>query len=176
MVEVVREALPRGAVATVDSGAHRILLSQLWECYQPRSLLQSTGLCTMGCGLPLAIGHRLADQGRPVVAFTGDAGLEMVLGELATLRDLALPVIIVVFVDASLALIELKQRRSNLPNVGVDMGETDFAAVAQAMGGHGVLVDDDATLRQELEKALGRTNAFSLIACRIPRQAYDGRF
>ena len=83
----------------MDSGAHRILLSQMWECYEARSLLQSSGLCTMGCAVPLAMGFRLAAQteksdanpvpGVPaVVAFVGDAGMEMVLGELATLRDL----------------------------------------------------------------------------------------
>jgi len=62
-------------------------MSQVWQAYEPRTVLQSTGFCTMGCALPLAIGAKIADPGRPVVAFSGDAGLEMVLGELATLRD-----------------------------------------------------------------------------------------
>ena len=44
VIDVVRKALPRNGVATADSGAHRILLSQMWECYQPRGLLQSTAL------------------------------------------------------------------------------------------------------------------------------------
>ena len=105
VIETVRQILPANGVATVDSGAHRILLSQLWECYEPRGLLQSTGLCTMGCAVPLAMGFQIASPESPVVAFTGDAGLEMVLGELATLRDLKLPLVIVVFVDESLALI-----------------------------------------------------------------------
>ena len=76
-----------------------------WRCPAPRTLLQSSGLCTMGCALPLAIGYKLAKPGRPVIAFMGDAGLEMILGELATLRDLNLNVLVVVFVDQSLALI-----------------------------------------------------------------------
>ena len=60
VLDVARRALPRDAVATVDTGAHRILLNQMWECYGPRTLLQSTGLCTMGCALPLAMGVKLA--------------------------------------------------------------------------------------------------------------------
>jgi acetolactate synthase-1/2/3 large subunit len=88
IVDEVRAVLPADGVATVDSGAHRILLSQIWRCPRPRTLLQSSALGTMGCALPLAIGAKLAAPERPVVAFTGDAGLEMVLGELATLRDL----------------------------------------------------------------------------------------
>ena len=55
VVECCRRNLPREAIATVDSGAHRILLSQMWTCYESRSLLQSTGLCTMG--LRLATRH-----------------------------------------------------------------------------------------------------------------------
>ncbi len=174
-IEVARAALPRETVATVDSGAHRILLSQMWDCYHPRGLLQSTGLCTMGCALPLAMGYKLARPQTPVVAFTGDAGLEMVLGELATLRDLALPVIVVVFVDASLALIELKQRRDQLPNLGVDFGRTDFPAVARALGGHGASVRDAETLQAELAAAQERPG-FTIIACEINRKSYDGTF
>ncbi len=92
----------------------------------------------MGCALPLAIGAKLAAPERPVVAFTCDAVIELVLCELATLSELELPLVIVVFVDASLALIELKQRQVGLANLGVDFGRTDFAAVAQALGGRGV--------------------------------------
>jgi acetolactate synthase-1/2/3 large subunit len=173
VVETVRRVLPREAVATCDSGAHRILLSQVWRCYEPGTLLQSTALCTMGCALPLAMGAALADR-RPVVAFTGDAGLEMVLGELATLRDLALPVIVVVFVDASLALIELKQRGSKLPNAGVDFGSTDWVAVGRALGGAAEWIESRGALERALGTALDRPG-FSLLACRIGRAAYDGR-
>ena len=63
----------------------------------------------------------------------------MGLGELSTLRDLKLPVIICVLVDESLALIELKQRNSQRTNVGVDFKETNFPKIAEAMGGHGTL-------------------------------------
>ncbi|WP_321342797.1 thiamine pyrophosphate-binding protein [Breoghania sp.] len=170
----LRDVMPRETVATADSGAHRILLSQIWRCPTPRTLLQSSGLCTMGCALPLGAGHKRARPDAPVVVFVGDAGLEMGLGELATLRDLKLPVIVVVLVDASLALIELKQRNSQRPNAGVDFGETDFPAVATALGGAGVWVDDEATLRREAKAALAR-ESFTILACRIGRRAYDGK-
>ena len=93
--------------------------SQIWKCFFPRSLLQSSALCTMGCALPLAIGAKLSDPKRRVICFVGDASLEMVLGELATLRDQGQDILVVVFVDRSLALIEKKQREmqawKNLP-------------------------------------------------------------
>ncbi|MGB0697309.1 MAG: thiamine pyrophosphate-binding protein [Rhodospirillaceae bacterium] len=168
-----RRGAPDTAVITADSGAHRILLSQMWDCPTPRTLLQSSALCTMGCALPLAIGQKLAAPDVPVLAFMGDAGLEMILGELATLRDLRLPVGVVVVVDESLALIELKQRRSGLGNLGVDFPPTDFVKLAEAMGGVGVLVKDAETMAAECA-ALHDRETFTLLACQVPRKAYDG--
>ncbi|MGO4407682.1 thiamine pyrophosphate-binding protein [Bosea sp. RAF48] len=172
--ETLRHVAPAGTVATADSGAHRILLSQMWNCDGPRRLLQSSGLCTMGCALPLATGAALG-SGRPTLCFVGDAGLEMVLGELATLRDLGLPVIVVVLVDHALGLIALKQRQLGLARAGVDIGETDFAAVARAMGGHGATIDDRETLAREAEAAFRRTG-FTVLACRIDASSYEGAF
>jgi acetolactate synthase-1/2/3 large subunit len=174
IVTTVRQAVPRDAVITIDSGAHRILASQVWESFVPHAVLQSTGLCTMGCALPLATGAKLAAPGRAVVAFTGDAGLEMILGELVTLRDLKLPVIVVVFVDASLALIELKQRSMTYANAGVDFQETDFAGIASVLGGRGVVCEDRASLDAAIREGL-TADTFTLCACRIDRKSYDGR-
>ncbi|MCY3980745.1 MAG: thiamine pyrophosphate-binding protein [Alphaproteobacteria bacterium] len=174
VIDMLRKVLPRDAVVTTDAGAHRIVLSQLYECYHPRGLLQSTGLCTMGGALPLAIGRKLAEPERAVVATMGDGGLEMVLGELATLRDLGLALPILVFADSQLGLIELKQRSLQLPNLAVDFGATDFPAVARALGGVGASVCDRASLARELDAALAR-DRFTVIAAEIGRRAYDGR-
>ncbi|MCL4798564.1 MAG: thiamine pyrophosphate-binding protein [Burkholderiales bacterium] len=174
IIDTARRALPRATIATVDSGAHRIMLSQLWEAYGARELLQSTGLCTMGCALPLAIGAKLAEPARPVVAFTGDGGLDMVMGELATARDLALPVIVVVFADTSLALIEMKQRALGLPNAAVDFRGTDYAQVARALGGNGHQCRSRAQLEDALAQGL-RSDRFTVVSCEFLRSAYDGR-
>ncbi|WP_293796143.1 thiamine pyrophosphate-binding protein [uncultured Bosea sp.] len=172
--ETLRRVAPAGTVATADSGAHRILLSQMWNCDGPRRLLQSSGLCTMGCALPLATGAALG-SGRPVLCFVGDAGLEMVLGEMATLRDLGLPVIVVVLVDQTLGLIALKQRQLGMARAGVDIGETDFAAVARGLGGHGAAIDDREMLTREAEAAF-RRDGFTVLACRIDASSYEGAF
>lgn len=175
----LRRVMPQDTIATADSGAHRILFSQMWQSPMPRGILQSSGLCTMACAVPLAAGAKLGRPATPVLAVVGDAGLEMGAGELATLAALGLPVVICVLVDDSLALIELKQRGTQRPNLGVDFGRpgmgTDFAALARAFGGHGVEVTDSDALAREATAALGR-DRFTLIAARIPRRAYDGAF
>ena len=129
----------------------------------------------MGCAVPLAMGFRLTAPERSVVAFVGDAVLEIILGELTTLWDLKLPLVIVVFVDKLLALIELKQRKSGLPNLGVDFGATNFPAVAEALGGSGRWVSSRDELRNALDGVFER-ETFTLLACRIGEKPYDDRF
>ncbi|GFE63917.1 thiamine pyrophosphate-binding protein [Litoreibacter roseus] len=174
VVAECRAVLPDDAIATVDSGAHRILLSQMWTCAQPKTLLQSSGLCTMGCAVPLAMGAKYAAPDRTVVSFSGDAGMLMVAGELSTAAEMGLNTIFVVFVDASLALIELKQRQRQLKNAGVDFGKHDFAAIGKAFGGYGHTVQDRDGLRAALTSAM-QADTFTVIAAVIDRNGYDGR-
>jgi acetolactate synthase-1/2/3 large subunit len=174
IIDVCRTALPRDTLATVDSGAHRILLSQQWQCYEPRALVQSTALCTMGCALPLAMGTSIVEPERTVISFSGDAGFLMITGELATAAEHKLRTIFLVFVDQSLALIEKKQRARQMPNQGVDFATHDFAAIGKAFGGQGF----DARNRDELRTALDaaqNADTFTVIAAHIDRRAYDGR-
>ena len=174
IIDSCRRVLPRNTLASADSGAHRILLSQMWECYAPRDLMQSSALCTMGCAVPMAIGAKLAAPDRPVISFSGDAGFLMVAGELATAAELGLAPIFLVFVDASLALIEKKQRERQLSNYGVDFARHDFAAMGEAFGGAGATVRTRAELEEALVKAVS-AETFTVIAAIIERGAYDGR-
>ena len=68
VIDACRRTLPEDSIITVDSGAHRILLSQMWTTHAPRTVLQSTALCTMGCAVPLAIGAKLATPAATVVS------------------------------------------------------------------------------------------------------------
>ncbi|QFT82902.1 Acetolactate synthase [Roseovarius sp. THAF27] len=174
VIAETRAVMPDDTLATADSGAHRILLSQMWRCTEPRGLIQSSALCTMGCAVPMAMGLKIAEPDRPVVSFSGDAGFLMVAGELATAAELRLTPIFLVFVDASLALIELKQRQRQLANKGVDFARHDFAAMGRAFGGAGHTVRTRAELRTALQAAL-HCDTFSVIAAEIEPGGYDGR-
>jgi acetolactate synthase-1/2/3 large subunit len=120
------------------------------------------------------MGTVLCAPERTVVSFSGDAGFLMIAGELSTAAELGIKPIFVVFVDASLALIELKQRQRQMRNAAVDFGQHDFAAMGRAFGGAG----HTAKTRAELEAALvaaQTADTFTVIACMIERGAYDGR-
>ncbi|WP_424831044.1 thiamine pyrophosphate-binding protein [Ruegeria sp.] len=174
VIAETRAALPPETLATADSGAHRILLSQMWECSEERGLIQSSALCTMGCAVPMAIGLKLAEPNRPVISFSGDAGFLMVAGELSTAAEMGGNPIFLVFVDASLALIELKQRQRQMGNRGVDFDRHDFAAMGRAFGGYGHTVRAREELRAALHDAL-KADRFTVIAAEIDRGGYDGR-
>lgn len=174
-ITVCQDVLPNDTLATADSGAHRILLSQMWTCKFPKALTQSSGFCTMGCAVPLAMGAQIVEPDRTVVSFSGDAGFLMVVGELATAAENNLKTIFVVFVDASLALIELKQRGRQLRNTGVDFNRSDVAAIGRAFGGNGVSVTNADDLRSALADAQN-ADRFTVIAVEIDKQAYDGAF
>ncbi|WP_372426908.1 thiamine pyrophosphate-binding protein [Salinarimonas chemoclinalis] len=168
-------ALPAEATVSVDSGAHRILLSQMWNAPRPLALVQSAGWCTMGPAIPLAMAARLARPRAPAIAVIGDGGLEMTMGELGTLRDEGLPVTVVVLQDRSLALIALKQVQAGLARAGVGLGATDYAAAARAFGGRGWSVGSEGELRAALEEALAG-DGFGVIAVAVGEEGYRGAF
>jgi acetolactate synthase-1/2/3 large subunit len=98
----------------------------------------------------------------------------MVTGELSTAAELGLKTIFVVFVDASLALIEIKQRGRKMKNAGVDFAKHDFAKLADTFGGAGHTVTSVAELKTALSEAR-KVDTFTIIAAVIDRGAYDGR-
>jgi acetolactate synthase-1/2/3 large subunit len=97
-----------------------------------------------------------------------------VAGELSTAAEHGHNTIFVVFVDQSLALIELKQRQRQMKNLGVDFPGHDFAAIGKAFGGQGHTVTNRAQLRDALTSAMD-ADTFTVIAAIIERQGYDGR-
>jgi acetolactate synthase-1/2/3 large subunit len=149
VVRIASERIPDARV-TVDAGAHMFPATLLWPIDEPGGMLISNGLSTMGFAVPAAIGAGLIDRDRPVVALTGDGGLLMCAGELATLAREQLRVIVIVFNDRSLSLIDVKQRQRKFASEGVALGEVRWTTVAEGMG----LTAYEARTARELEQAL----------------------
>ena len=151
LVSIARRLAPAGSTATVDAGAHMLPSMCLWDAESVDEILISSGLATMGYAVPAAIGAALARPGRRIIAFTGDGGLGMCLGELETIRRLDLPITVVVFNDARLSLISIKAKPEGNGGEGaVTYTPTDFAKVA---GGYGLL-GLSATTADDLEAVL----------------------
>jgi acetolactate synthase-1/2/3 large subunit len=159
------------ARVTVDAGAHMFPATILWSASEPNELLISNGLSTMGFALPAAIGAGLLDRDRRVVALTGDGGLLICMGELATVARERLNIVIIVFNDSSLSLIEIKQQARRLPPAGVALGEIDWTGIAKGFG----LAAWKATTKDELDHALdaaAQSDGPSLIDVKVDRSGY----
>lgn len=150
----LRDLIPRDAILTVDTGAHKLLIGQIWRSYEPQTYLVSHGLSTMGQALPAGLAAKLVYPDRTVVAVTGDGGLAMVLSDLETAARLRLPVPVVVLCDRSLHLIRLHQERKGFQAAGVDFGPIDFAGIAPGLGCHGARAITWAELDAAVLRAL----------------------
>ena len=172
VVEIAAAQLAsRVAHVTVDAGAHMLPATMLWPARAPNHLLISNGLSTMGFALPAAIGAALLDRTRPVAALTGDGGLLMCLGELLTAVRERLRLITIVFSDASLSLIEIKQQARRLPAAGVSLGAIDWPALANSFGVTAWAASDEAEFERAVNDALA-CDGPSLIEARIDGSNY----
>jgi acetolactate synthase-1/2/3 large subunit len=156
---------------TVDAGAHMFPATVLWPISCPNGMIISNGLSTMGFALPAAIGAALLDRGRPVVALTGDGGLLMCAGELLTAAREKLRIITIVFSDASLSLIEIKQQARRLEPAGVALGAIDWPALAGSVGVRSWVATTEAELDRAAAEALA-CDGPTLIEAKIDRSNY----
>jgi len=131
VLDVIRRHVPRQTVIATDVGAHKIFSGLAWPTYTPNSYLLSNGLSSMGIGLPAAMAAARVTK-ETAVCITGDGGAAMVMGELGLLRDLDLPVIMVVMNDNALDLIRSAQVRRGKPVYGTEFANPDFAKIADA--------------------------------------------
>jgi pyruvate dehydrogenase (quinone) len=134
-----------------------------------RRLLGSFTHGSMANALPQGIGAQLAHPDRQVVSMSGDGGLSMLMGDLLALRQVGLPVKVVVFNNAALGFVQLEMRAAGFLDRGVNLVNPDFAAIAEAAGMLGVSADSPAQVRPALERAL-RHDGPALLDVRVNTQ------
>lgn len=140
-------------IFTVDTGMCCVWGARYIEGTGKRKMLGSFNHGSMANAMPMAIGAQLAYPDRQVIAFCGDGGLSMLLGDLATIKQYNLPIKLIVFNNRSLGMVQLEMQVEGLPNNETDMINPDFAMVAQAMGFKGITVTDPAKVENALEEA-----------------------
>jgi pyruvate dehydrogenase (quinone) len=141
------------AVFTADVGTPCIWAARYVRMNGQRRLIGSFNHGSMANALPQAIGAQAASPGRQVISLSGDGGVAMLLGELLTLRQLNLPVKIVVFNNGALAFVELEMKAAGIATYGTDLLDPDFAGIATAAGLLGVRVEVAGDLEPALEAA-----------------------
>ncbi len=162
LIEGLCSVFPRSGIVTCDVGSHKLLMGQFWRSYEPGTFFMSNGLSGMGFGVPAAIAAQLANPDRAVMAVVGDGGMLMMVHDLTLIRELNLPVVVIVLVDNSLSLIRVSQERRGYPPCAVDFTPPDFVAVANAFGICGERAKTVADAQAVLENALRRRSPFLL--------------
>jgi pyruvate dehydrogenase (quinone) len=143
------------AVFAADVGTPCIWAARYLRMNGRRRLIGSFNHGSMANALPQAIGAQASQPGRQVVALSGDGGVAMLLGELITLRQLHLPVKVVVFNNGALSFVELEMKAAGIVTYGTDLDNPDFAAIAQAAGLFGARVEKAGELDDALLAAFG---------------------
>ena len=175
VVDAVRHAAPRHTLVTTDVGSHKLLVGQGWRTYEPRSVLMTNGLSSMGFGVPAAIAAKLADPGRPVVAMVGDGGFAMTATEVRLAAALSLPIVVVVFVDGSLNRIELTQRSLGMPSTATRIEDIDLVKLAESMDCDGARAADPGALEKALQDLDSRSRPL-VVEARIDPAQYESQF
>jgi len=142
-----------------------------WQAGVVGGALISNGLATMGYALPAAIARALHAPDEQTIAFTGDGGLLMCAGELAVAARSAARLCVVVFNDASLSLIALKQRDRGMAGAGVSLPAVDFAAVARGFGMQAFAARSQEEYEDALRRAF-RAGGPCLIDARVDPSGY----
>jgi pyruvate dehydrogenase (quinone) len=154
VARVISELASDDAVFTCDVGTPTVWAARYLKMNGRRRLLGSFNHGSMANALPQAIGAQAASPQRQVVTLSGDGGLAMLMGELLTLRQLGLPVKIVVFNNGTLGFVELEMKAAGLIETGVALDNPDFAAMARAIGLHGVRVTDPGDVEAGMREVL----------------------
>jgi pyruvate dehydrogenase (quinone) len=154
VAKILNEVAAEDAIFTVDVGTPVIWAARYLTMNGSRRLLSSFNHGSMANALPQAIGAQSVFRGRQVITMSGDGGFSMLLGDILSLRQLNLPVKIVIFNNGSLGFVELEMKATGFLKHGTDLENPDFTKIAEGAGLLAVHVDDPEDVRPGLEKAL----------------------
>jgi acetolactate synthase I/II/III large subunit len=140
----LRRVLPARSCLVLDSGLHQDLARRHFEVRAPRGLVAPADLQSMGYAIPAAIGAKLAQPDRPVVAVLGDGGLAMSGLEMITAVRERLPLTVIVFNDGRLGLIHRQQVEEHGSPHGTVLRNPDFQRLAEAVGADYMRLDGEA--------------------------------
>jgi acetolactate synthase-1/2/3 large subunit len=148
----LRRALPRDARLVTDTGLHQVLATRYFTALWPRGFIIPTDFQSMGFGLPAAIGAKLAEPERPVVALIGDGGFLMCGAEIRTAVRENVALAVIVFNDGAYGQIRMYQHAKFGRGHGIDLALPDIESYARALGASYFKADGyaEAALRQAL--------------------------
>jgi pyruvate dehydrogenase (quinone) len=154
LTRVVDELAAPDAIFTADVGSPTLWAARYLKMNGQRRLLGSFNHGSMANALPQAIGAQLTFPNRQVISLSGDGGFSMLMGDILTVRQLRLPIKIVIFDNGALGFVELEMKAAGLLPHGTELDNPNFAQMAEAIGIRGLRVEDPGELPEAIQAAL----------------------
>ena len=155
VIKEIMQAVTPETIVTTDVGQNQMWMAHYYKTRKPRTFISSGGLGTMGFGLPAAIGAQFAKPDENVLAICGDGGFQMVLQELATIKEHDLPIVTCILNNEYLGMVAQLQRLYNDHVYQTKFHDNpDFVKLACAYGLNGQKVEKVGEVKEAIETAL----------------------
>ncbi len=155
IAKAVSEELEDNAIISVDCGTNTTWAARYIDIREGMKFSVSGTLSSMACGLPYAIAAQVAYPERQSIAFVGDGGLTMLMGEFATAAQYNLPIKVIVIKNNTLGMIRWEQMGFlGNPEFGVEFSPIDFAKIAEACGGKGYVIKEPNEIKSIMHQAM----------------------
>ena len=156
LIEYIDSKTADDTIVVTDVGQHQLWAAQFYKFTQPRTLLTSGGLGTMGYSMGASIGGQIGKPERTVIMFAGDGGFHMNLAELATMASYNVPVKMFIMNNTVLGMVRQWQKVF-YGNRFADTDphrKTDFVKVAEAFGVKGMRISTNDEIAKVVDEAL----------------------
>lgn len=153
-IHTLRSAITDDTTVTCDVGSHYIWMARHFRTYEPKTLLFSNGMQTLGVALPWAIAACLVNNRAKTISISGDGGFLFSAMELETAVRLKLPIVHFVWRDGSYDMVAFQQMMKYGRTSGVDFGAIDIVKYAEAFGAKGLRVNKPTDLQKVIQEAL----------------------
>lgn len=154
VIDVLQNNTTDDMTVTVDVGSHYIWTARYFKSYEPRHLLFSNGMQTLGVALPWAISAALIRPKTTIISISGDGGFLFSAQELETAVRFQLPIIHLIWNDGKYNMVEFQEEMKYGRSSGVDFGPVDFVKYAESFGAKGYRVDGKESFEQTLKQVL----------------------
>ena len=154
VAKLIDEMASPDAIFTCDVGTPTIWAARYLHMNGKRRLLGSFSHGSMANALPQAIGAQETFPDRQVICLSGDGGLSMLMGDFLSLKQLKLPIKVIVFNNGSLSFVELDMKAAGFLTHATDLVETDFSKLAEAVGILGLRAERPEQVKAMLSQAL----------------------
>lgn len=153
VIAALQQRVTDDMTVTVDVGSHYIWMARHFRSYEPRHLLFSNGMQTLGVALPWAIAAALVRPETQIVSVSGDGGFLFSAQELETAVRLNLNIVHLIWNDGTYDMVKFQEEMKYGEDAAVNFGPVDFVKYAESFGAKGLRVNKPQDLDAVLDEA-----------------------